>query len=405
MKRLLYIAHRVPYPPDKGERVRAFHQIRALSQHYDITLAALAHSRSDVNSAPALRRWVGKILLARTNRSLGLTKGALSLLGGGAVTRGYFRSRPLRRAVHEACRDPFDLAIAYSSSTLPFLLAADAGARVMDLVDVDSAKWASYGDSSHWPKSWLCRMEARGVRALEREALQRCDAVLLVSEAEARALSAKSDKVLPVGNGVDTQYFSPLQDSRSSCPCLVFTGQMDYRPNVEGVCSFVREVWPSLKRSVPELTFTIVGRNPTRAVKRLKRYPGIKVTGMVPDVRPYLAEATAAIAPLKTARGIQNKVLEAMAMGRAVVASGPALEGLDVTPGDDVLQADTPDEWVDTITTLLSDEALRHKVERVARRRIETDYHWDTRLAPLISLCERLTEPAGRREVAATGAQ
>jgi len=405
MKRLLYIAHRMPFPPDKGDRVRAFHQIETLSQHYEITLATLAHSRADAEAAPALKQWVEEIILARAGGSLGLIRGALSLLDGGAVTEGYFRSPGLLRAIHEACRKPFDLAIAYSSSTLPYLLAADAKARVMDLVDVDSAKWASYGDSSAWPKSWLYRREARGVRALELEALERCDAVLLVSEAEVRALPTRSARVIAVSNGVDMEYFAPADPARNEHPGLVFTGTMDYRPNIDGVCGFVRDVWPGLKERVPGLTFTIVGRNPTRAVKRLEKAAGIRVTGSVPDVRPFLADASMAVVPLRIARGIQNKVLEAMAMGRAVVASGPALEGLDVRPGEDVLRADTTEEWHDQVTRLLSDEAFRLKIERAARRRVEADYSWETRLAPLVALCERLTGPVGSPEMAATEAE
>lgn len=404
MKRLLYIAHRVPYPPDKGERVRAFNEIKVLSRHYEITLAALAHSRSDYEAAGALKQWCDKVILARAGGKLGLIRGALCLLNGRAVTEGFFRSERLHRAIYQAAREPFDLAIAYSSSMLPFLLRANARVHVMDLVDVDSAKWAGYAASARWPKCWLYHREANGVRALELEALERCNAVLLVSEAEVRALPAQSDKILAISNGVDADYFSPPKHAENNKASLVFTGSMDYRPNIEGVCSFVSNVWPGLKERVPELTFTIVGRNPTRAVRHLARKPGISVTGAVPDVRPYLADATVVVVPLMIARGIQNKVLEAMAMGRAVVASGAALEGLDVSPGQDVLQADTADEWLDKITALLSDETLRRKIERAARQRIEMDYKWDARLAPLVSLCERLTEPAARPEVAAAEA-
>ncbi len=401
MERLLFIAHRVPYPPDKGDRVRAFHEIVALSKHFRVTLAALKHAKADADAVGPLLEWCEKVVIARGGGGTGLFKGALRLLGGGSVTEGYFRSRPLRRAIlAEAEREPFALVIAYCSGVLPLALEVPAPRRIVDLVDVDSAKWASYAEASSWPKNWLYRREARGVRALELQALERCDAALLVSDDEVRALGAQSDKLLAVGNGVDSRYFSPRMRATSGSPSLVFTGTMDYRPNVDGVCGFVKDVWPGLRRTTPDLTFSIVGRNPTPAVRRLERAGGITVTGAVPDVRPYLAQAVMMVAPLTIARGIQNKVLEAMAMGRAVVASGPALEGLDVTVGVDALRADAPEEWHRRIVEVLSDERLRGRLERSARECVERKYDWDRRMEPLVSLCMKLTD-SGKKPVAA----
>ncbi|HUT58376.1 MAG TPA: sugar transferase, partial [Phycisphaerae bacterium] len=269
MKRLLFIAHRVPYPPDKGDRVRAFHEISALAEHFSVTLATLAHSDADVAAASELGRWCEKVLTGRAAGRLGLARGAFSAAAGRSATEGFFRNKRLLRAlVEEAGREPFDLVCGYSSSTLPYVLAVPARARVMDLIDVDSAKWDSYAQAARGLKRWLYAREARGVQALERMALERCAAVLLVSAAEARALVSPSGKVLAVGNGVDTEYFAP-RERPPVAPSLVFTGTMDYRPNVEGVCWFVREVWPELKRRVPNLVFTIVGRDPAAAVQRL----------------------------------------------------------------------------------------------------------------------------------------
>ena len=392
MKRLLFIAHRVPYPPDKGDRLRAFHEIKALSEHFHITLAALAHGRGDHQAAGALAQWCEKVIVAPAGGTLGLIRGALCLLTGGSVTEGYFSSRRLRKLIAaEAARESFDLVVAYSSSTLPYALAAPAAARMIDLVDVDSAKWASYADEAPWPVSWLYRREASGVRALERQAVEHCDAVLLVSEAETAALPSAGEQVVAIGNGVDTEFFAPgaAAPVDRGRPGLVFTGQMDYRPNVDGVCWFVRHVWPQLRRDLPDLTFTVVGRNPARAVRQLAKLPGVEVTGPVADVRPYLAAADAAICPLRIARGVQNKVLEAMAMGRAVVASPPALEGLDVEVGREVLQADTPAQWQSAIRDIVADEALRSRLGRSARARIEAKYQWASRMAPLVRLCLR----------------
>ena len=394
MKRLLFIAHRMPYPPDKGERVRAFHELQALSRHFRITLAALAHGDPDAGAAEELRACCEKIVTGRAGGRLGLLRGAFALCAGRSVTEGFFRDRGLLRTLlEEARRQPFDLVFAYSSSTLPYALAVPATARVMDLVDVDSVKWSAYADSAWWPKRWLYWREARTVAALERQAVKQCDAVLLVSEAEKRALGFSSPKVIALGNGVDIEYFNPV-DRPAGPPSLAFTGTMDYRPNVDGVCWFVREVWPRLRQIVPELTFTIVGRDPTRAVRQLEQVAGVRVTGAVPDVRPYIAAATAAIAPLPMARGIQNKILEAMAMGKAIVGSPAAIEGLDVVIGKDLLQADSPDEWVRLVRTLLADGDLRQGLQRSARVCVESKYSWSARMAPLVSLCESLTAAA-----------
>ncbi len=170
----------------------------------------------------------------------------------------------------------------------------------------------------------------------------------------------------------------------------MFTGTMDYLPNVEGVCWFAREVWPELKRRMADLTFAIVGRDPAPEVLRLAQVPGITVTGTVKDVRPYLSAATVAVGPLRMVRGIQNKILEAMAMGRPMVASSPAIEGLDVTSDHGVLRADSPEEWVATVLGLLSDARRCEALGRAARDRIVSDFSWASRLKPLVSLCTAL---------------
>jgi glycosyltransferase involved in cell wall biosynthesis len=195
-----------------------------------------------------------------------------------------------------------------------------------------------------------------------------------------------------MGNGVDSEYFYPAKPVATTAPKLVFTGTMSYRPNADGVCDFVRDVWPGLLKRRPEMKLTIVGRDPTPAVEALAEVPGVTVTGSVPDVRPYLAEAAAAVVPLKIARGIQNKVLEAMSMGRAVVASGPALEGLDVVAGEEVLRADEPVEWLEAINRLLDDAEFRGSLERRARAAVVKRYDWDVKMAPLVETCEVLAK-------------
>ena len=404
LNRLLFIAHRVPYPPDKGERVRAFHEIRALAERYRVTLAAPTRSRQEADAAGAMQEFCEAVITAPAGRIAGLARGAVRLLAGGCVTEGYFYSRHLvRRLAAEARREPFDLVMGYCSSTLPYVLAIPAAARLMDLVDVDSAKWSAYADRARWPRRWLYTREAAGVGRLERQSAERCDAVLLVSDAEADLLrravgAAFALRVRGLSNGVDTDTFRPgaVEPADLGPAGVVFTGQMDYRPNVDGVCWFVEEIWPALHREHPAATLTIVGRDPAPAVRRLAASPGVAVTGTVPDVRPYLAGAAAAVCPLRIARGIQNKVLEAMAMALPVVASPEALEGLDVSVGTDILRAGDPAQWRESLGSLLADGPRRRSIGDAARRRVETDYTWPARLAPLVSLCEQLATREAR---------
>lgn len=392
MKRLLFICHRVPYPPDKGERVRAYNQLKLLSNEYGITLAALAHGPVDFAAARHLEPLCRKIIVAPAVGRLGLLRGVFSILAGCSATEAFFRSPALHRDIDAQTRsEPFDLAIGYSSSTLPFLLTVPDCPKIMDLADVDSAKWSDYADASPPPMRWLYRRESRAVRKLENLCLQNCDAVLLVSQAEIQAMDQSSDKLLAVQNGVDSEYFTPRTPSDDAAPRLVFTGTMDYRPNVEGICWFVSNVWPNLKRDVPDICLDIVGRNPAGPVRRLAKISGVNVTGSVDDVRPYLSAAAVAIVPLLIARGIQNKILEAMAAARAVVASSPALEGLDLAVGKELLRADSPSQWHQAVLDLLADTDRRKTMQQAARDRVVADYTWPARLSPLISLCQRLT--------------
>ena len=397
MKRLLFIAHRVPYPPDKGERTRAFHEIKALADHFRVTVAALCHTPADEQSAAALGPWCEKIITARGVGFAGRLRSAASVLCGRSATEGFFHSKRLERLLaEEARREPFDLVLAYCSSMFPVAMTVPAKARVTDLVDADSAKWADYAQTASRVNRWLYRRESRAVAALETRAIRDCEAVVVVSAAEAKALPCQSPKVIPVGNGVDTEFFQPAgPDATQAEASLVFTGSMDYRPNVEGVCWFVREVWPRLRRQVPSATFTVVGRDPAPAVRQLAKTPGVAVTGSVPDVRPYLAAASVVVCPLHIARGIQNKILEAMAAGRAVVASAAAIEGLDVEVGRDLLRADTPEEWAGQIGRLVGSLDERRRLEQSARRCVAENYSWPARMAPLVALCRRLVGEEG----------
>jgi sugar transferase (PEP-CTERM/EpsH1 system associated) len=310
----------------------------------------------------------------------------MDMLMGGSMTRGYFRLSGLLEQLRNT--GPFDLAFGFSSSVLGYLQAAQAKSRVIDLCDADSVKWQAYADKAGPLQRLIYRREARGVRKLENRAVEICQAVFFASKAEADAFGNPSPKILPVGNGVDAEYFQPAsQAPEPQPPRLVFTGTMDYRPNVEGVCWFAEKIMPAVREQIPSAIFQIVGRNPAKSVQALAERDDVEVTGSVPDVRPYLGGAAVAVCPLLTARGLQNKVLEAMAAGLCVIGSAQAMEGLDVELGTEALVAQTPEEWVGSIRQAVEDQAFRTRIGQAARRRILADYNWASRLEPLVATC------------------
>ena len=393
MKRLLYIAHRLPYPPNKGERIRAFRQIVSLSDVFDVTVATAYARPSAKGRAKELTRWCNDVLLAPA-RTMPMLRGVLSVLAGKSLTEGYFRNARLMKMIRQAHQaNPFDVVIGYSSSMLPYVQAIDAPS-VMDLVDADSAKWTSYAGNSGWPMRGIYRREHRHVAALERQAIADCDATVVISEAEAEMLGDLAEKVQIIGNGVDAGYFVPdvTRPARLGSAAVVFVGSMDYRPNVEAACWFAEQVWPDLRNRVEDATFNIVGRSPSPAVQRLAKIPGVNVTGFVEDVRPYIAAASVVVCPLKIARGIQNKVLEALAMARPVVASAEALEGLDLQPGQHVQLAETPDQWRERILNVFTDRPAAELMAQNAMQYVVDTYTWRRRLQPLVDICRDLAE-------------
>jgi sugar transferase (PEP-CTERM/EpsH1 system associated) len=259
---------------------------------------------------------------------------------------------------------------------------------VVDLVDVDSQKWLDYGGASRGPMAWLYRTEGRRLGDIERAITTWARGVTLVSEAEADLFrrSGGTGPVHSVTNGVDLKAFHPGFPGAGDDGACVFIGALDYRPNVDGVCWFGREVWPEILARRPGTRFALVGRKPSAAVRQLAGLPGIDLVGQVPDVRPHLASASVALMPLRIARGVQNKVLEALAMGKAVVASPEAIEGIRAEPGVHLLAASTVEEWVVAVTRLLDDPDLRRRLGTAGRAFVEEAHDWGCCLAPFATL-------------------
>ncbi|HJU20805.1 MAG TPA: TIGR03087 family PEP-CTERM/XrtA system glycosyltransferase [Stellaceae bacterium] len=400
MPDLLFLCHRVPYPPNKGEKIRAWHILTHLAGTHRVHLGCLADDPADLAHGEALRRVCARIGCFAVRPRVQKLRAMAKFRPGRPLTLDYFHSPALSRWIADTlAHHPIERLYVYSSGMAGYAAARQAAIRVLDLVDVDSEKWRAYAPRHGWPMRAIYRREADTLFAFERRAAMAFDRTLFVSEAEARHFAALAPecgaRVDWLENGVDLERFSPARSY--SCPYpqdaqnLVFTGAMDYWPNVDAVLWFAKQVMPLLRRERPQLRFHIVGANPASGLLRLRGAPGIEVTGRVADIRPYLAHAAVAVAPLRIARGIQNKVLEAMAMARPVVATPAAFEGVRAVPGRDLLVCAEAEETARRIAEIL--DGRHPTLPAAARRAVERNHDWSSTLQRLDALFPAAARP------------
>ncbi|MBT9566854.1 MAG: TIGR03087 family PEP-CTERM/XrtA system glycosyltransferase [Thiobacillus sp.] len=392
MDGLLFLAHRIPYPPNKGDKIRSFHLLRHLATRYAIHLGAFVDDPADWQYETALTPYCASIKLIGLDARRAKMASLTGLLRGEALTLPYYRNRELMQwADALAASGEVRHGLAFSSAMAQFV-PSGLDRRVLDMVDVDSDKWTQYAPTRRWPLSWLYAREGRKLAEWEASVAREFDATLLVSESEAALLQSRAPearhKIGAFENGVDADYFSPDRDYllpyAPGTQNIVFTGAMDYWPNVDAVSWFAQQIFPRVQAVVPDARFYIVGSRPDEAVQVLSRLPGVTVTGSVPDVRPYLAHAACAVAPLRIARGVQNKVLEAMSMARPLVVSPQAAEGLHGEAGRDFAVAQNEAEFARAVVAQLQHPASA----AAARERILSRYDWSRNLSIVDSLFE-----------------
>ncbi len=386
---LLFLSHRIPFPPNKGDKIRSYQLLKYLSEHYRVYLGTFIDDPEDWQYQAQVRAFCEECCFVRLNQRNAKIKSLTGLMSGVALTLPYFFSKELACWVNEQLnRHNIQRAVIYSSAMAQYISgeAWHGERKIIDFVDIDSDKWRQYSTKKTFPLSWIYRREAKKLLAYEKIVAEEFDASLFVSLAEADLFKSLSPEIAgKVGfynNGVDTSYFSP--DIQLATPYdahekpLVFTGAMDYWPNVEAVSWFAKEVFPILRMSNNKLRFYIVGSNPVETVSQLAKIPGVIVTGRVPDVRPYLKYAKAAVVPIRVARGIQNKVLEAMAMAKTVIVSPQALEGIDAEHRKHVLLCDDKSAWVNQIQLVLEENS--EEMGRLARHKVMIDFSWEDNL-------------------------
>ena len=411
---ILYLAHRIPYPPNKGDKLRSFRQLQHLADRHRVWCACFVDDPADLQHKRPLAQHCEALTTVRLHPKQAVLRGLMGLARGGTATESFYRSRAMYKILDNwSASISFDVVVAFSSSMAPYALQVPAKRHVLDLCDLDSRKWFDYARRAAIPIRWLYRMEGRRLADRERAWIDAFDAAMFITESEAgplkRAMSAHSDpwalaradmetaktnrvlkertlseRIHIVGNGVDLpdlQASSPLSDGPGdAAPTVGFVGMMNYRPNVEGVCWFVSQCWPAIRAACPGVRFRIVGRSPTRRIRRLASTPGVTVAGEVDDVGAELRRFDVSVAPLRIARGLQNKVLEAMAWGKPVVLTPQAAEGVAAEHGREFIVAEDAEATAKAVLQLLCDPGERLRLGSAARRFAAERHRWSDRL-------------------------
>jgi len=393
--RILFLTHRIPYPPNKGDKIRSYNILQYLAKHHEVYLGSLIDEKADIQYINQLQSQVKEFVFETIQPQIKKICCLRSFFKNESISVCYFYSSRLQKKIDELFeRIDFDALLCFSSPMAEYYFRSSHKnrgtkllARIMDLIDVDSYKWTQYAEKSSGLKRLIYRYEARYLSQYEHRIAETFSHLLVVSEQEKniflRGLAAANLSV--VTNGVDLEFFNPRHPQRHQTqkPTLIFTGVMDYWPNIEGVQWFVEKIFPCIRAAVPDTTFYIVGSRPTTEIRRLERTKNIVVTGFVEDVRDYLAAADVCVVPLRIARGIQNKILEAMAMGKPVVTTPQAFEGIKAVSGEEIIPADDEDMFAAAVIDLLQDKQKAEIMGAKARRCMEAHYSWDRNLSVL----------------------
>jgi sugar transferase (PEP-CTERM/EpsH1 system associated) len=394
MKNILFLVHRIPYPPNKGDKIRSFNFLKALSQEFNVYLGAFVDDDEDWQYQETLQTYCKEVFCLGLNPRSSKIKSLKGFLTGQALSLPYYENRQMQTWVDNTIdRQQIKDVLIFSSVMAQFVLKHRSCNIIADYVDVDSDKWRQYAEKKRWPENWIYRRESRKLLTYEKKTAVQTSATAFVSEQEAKLFKQLApevdEKVIALNNGVDTDFFNPELLGENPYlgkeKVIVFTGAMDYWANVDAVVWFANEVFPEIRQHHPDVLFYIVGSKPSNTVSQLGELDNIVVTGRVDDIRPYLAFAELVVAPLRIARGIQNKVLEAMAMGKIVLATSAAMEGIPDYQDQDVVMTDNAVEFAAKALTLL-ESPQEPKYSANNRLFVESGFSWNTSGIKLINL-------------------
>ncbi|MFQ5590850.1 MAG: TIGR03087 family PEP-CTERM/XrtA system glycosyltransferase [Phycisphaerae bacterium] len=404
---ILYLAHRIPFPPDKGDKLRSFRQLEHLAKHYRVWCACFVDKAADEKYVDLLSAYCHQVVAIRLQRAPAALHGLGGLLRGRSITESFYSHRRMTLALNRWAKAArFDVVVAFSSSMARYALHVPTNRRVLDLCDLDSRKWLDYAAASRFPLRGIYAAEGARLAVREHDWLNAFDTTILITEAEAALLGnvVPAGRIQIVGNGVSLpdltaakqndgksheavpypdngiRRLNAFNDVALAGPVVGFVGTMDYRPNVDAACWFVENCWAGIRAACPECTFRIVGRAPTRRVQRLGRVPGVEVVGEVTNMPVEVQRFMVSVAPMRIARGLQNKVLEAMAAAKPVVLSKRACEGIYGSHNQEYVVANTPEETTAAVVRLLKNARERERIGRAARRYVAAHHCWEWEL-------------------------
>lgn len=388
---ILFLAHRIPFPPNKGDKIRSWRLLKHLLTRFDVHLGCFIDDPDDWQHVDELRSRCKTAHFVKLNPAYAKIRSAQGLLTGEPLSMPYYRDRQMQKWVRAIRKRPLAAEVAFSSSMAPYLKSAMTDRpRLVDFCDADSAKWSQYASSKSGMMGWVYAREGKRLKQAESDIIDWADASFAISESEASMLAPTG--VDWFGNGVDLDFFDPAQQYESpTAPVdIVFVGAMDYWANIDAAQWFLDQCFVHIKEQRPQTTFGIVGSRPPMSLSNLDGHKGVRVTGRVDDVRPWLRDAKVVIAPMRIARGVQNKVLEAMAMEKAIVATSDAAEGIAVEKDQDILIANEPDGFSMSVLNLLDDAASRSALGQRARAKVLSSYSWPSQLQRFDDALDRL---------------
>ncbi|EXI68191.1 MAG: sugar transferase, PEP-CTERM/EpsH1 system associated [Candidatus Accumulibacter adjunctus] len=389
---ILYLCHRFPFPPKRGGKIRPFNMIRHLSASgHRVTVCSLARSAAEAEEGRGIAAHCARFEMALVSEPTQTLRMVARLPLTTPSSMGYFHSPALQRHVDRLLQtEKWDLIFVHCSSVAQYVERVRTVPKILDFGDMDSQKWLEYANYKPFPLSLGYRLEGNKMLAAEKRLAASFDLCTATTRAEWQTLEDYRTGVATdwFPNGVDAAFFSPAAEAHDP-DTLSFIGRMDYYPNQECMARFCAQIWPLLRQRRPQLKLLIIGADPSPEMRRLGELPGVTVTGSVPDVRPFVRQSALMVAPLNIARGTQNKILEAMAMGVPVVTSRVAAGGVDAEPVTHFLVADTPEEYSGAILGVLQNPAERQRLAVAGRQRMLSNHAWSHSMARLDGIIER----------------
>lgn len=379
--KILFACHRFPFPPNRGGKIRPFNMIRHLSQKHELFVASIAHTQLELAEGAGLKEYCAEIYNEVVPERLRWLQALRAVPSSTPSSVAYFSSPRLRARVREAGRKvAFNAVVVHCAFAAQYGLEVPSRFRLMDFGDLDSGKWMDYSRWRSFPLSRGYYLEWHKLRRYEKQLVASFDYCTLTTQGELEEFKKLNvecpHEVIP--NGVDGSYFHPDGGPSKAKPIVAFLGRLDYYPNIDGVLHFAQTIFPTIRTAVPDVTLRIIGSNPTRAVQRLRRIPGVVVTGHVPDVKLFLKDVMVSVAPLRIARGTQNKILESMALGIPVVTTPVAAKGIHAVPGKHLLVANGESQFAELVLKLFNNEDLRRTLGQTGRAQVENAHSWST---------------------------